>query len=84
MPETQQSSAPTEQAEERQRLHRRRDFALILTNVSKVVGLVAGVAEAASAHPNKASLIFYGVLVFGVQKVENIIVNTIDRILGGK
>lgn len=77
-----QSSAPTEEAAKRLQVRRRRDFTLIFTNLGKLAGLVAGVVEAASPHPNKASLIFFGFLILGVQRAEDLLVNAIDHFLG--
>lgn len=78
----QSSAPPTEEAAKRQQIRRRRDFALVITNAGKMAGLIAGVLEAISPQPNKASLIFFGFLILGVQRAEDLLMNAIDRFLG--
>lgn len=82
MPNSSTEAAPTEEAQKRLQIRRRRDFALIITNLGKLAGLVAGVLEATSPNPNKASLIFFGFLILGVQRAEELLLNAIDRVLG--
>lgn len=85
-------SAPGQEREEKDRSlekrpvptrpHRGRDFTLLLTNAGKVAGLILGILEATDAHPNRASLIFYGFLILGVQRAEELALNAIDRFVG--
>lgn len=62
--------------------HRGRDFALVLTNAGKLAGLVLGILEATDAHPNRASLVFYGFLILGVQRAEELLLNAMTRFMG--
>lgn len=82
MPTNGSLEEPTQEAQQRASLHRRRDYTLIISNGGKVAAIVLGLLEAAGDHPNKASLIFYGFLILGAQKAEDVIVNAIDRVLG--
>lgn len=77
------TQAPTPQSARRLQLRRRRDFTLLITNAGKLLGLVLGVLEAVGPAPNKLSLLFFGFLFLGAQRVEDMLVSVIDRTLGG-
>jgi hypothetical protein len=83
-PEDREPPRSLPQQQRRAAYRRRRDFTLVVTNASKVAGLIFGVLEATSPHPDKASLIFFGFLILGVQRAEELVLASLDRFLGGK
>lgn len=56
---------------------------LIVTNLTKIAGVVLAILEwARPGQVQDSVLIFCGVLVLGAQVVENMALRTIDRLLG--